>query len=77
MKEFTKEELKKYDGREGRKAYVACDGSIYDVTDSFLWKGGKHQVTHLAGEDLTIELERAPHGVDFLKRFPVVGKLGK
>lgn len=77
MKEFTKEELKKHDGKEGRKAYVACDGNIYDVTDSFLWKGGKHQVTHLAGEDLTVELERAPHGVDFLKRFPVVGKLRK
>ncbi len=77
MKEFTKEELKEHDGREGRKAYVACDGFIYDVTDSFLWKDGKHQVTHHAGEDLTNELDEAPHGIDFLKRFPVVGRLKK
>ena len=77
MKEFAREELKKYDGKEGRKAYVACDGNIYDVTDSFLWKDGKHQVTHPAGKDLTGELRQAPHGIDFLKRFPVVGMLRK
>ena len=77
MREFTKEQLKKYDGREGRKAYVACEGKIYDVTSSFLWKEGKHQVVHFAGEDLTEELKNAPHGVDFLKEFPVVGKLKK
>lgn len=77
MREFTKKELKKYDGREGKKAYVACEGKVYDLTDSFLWKDGKHQVTHFAGEDLTGELERAPHGMDFLKRFPVVGRLKK
>jgi len=77
MREFTKEQLKKYDGREGRKAYVACEGKIYDVTSSFLWKEGKHQVVHFAGEDLTEELKNAPHGVDFLEKFPVVGKLKK
>ena len=77
MKAFTKKELKKYDGREGKKAYVACEGKVYDLTGSFLWKNGKHQVTHFAGEDLTGELERAPHGIDFLKRFPVVGRLKK
>jgi len=77
MKEFTVGELKKYDGKEGRKAYIACDGFIYDVTDSFLWKDGKHQVTHHAGEDLTGELKDAPHDADFLKRFPVVGMLKK
>jgi len=47
------------------------------VTDSFLWKGGKHQVTHYAGTDLTGELEKAPHGLEFLKRFPIIGKLRK
>jgi len=77
MKEFTEKELKQYDGREGRRAYIACCGEIYDVTDSFLWKNGKHQVTHYAGKDLTTELKKAPHGVDLLGRFPVVGRLKK
>ncbi len=77
MKEFTEKELNKYDGREGRTAYIAYRGEIYDVTGSFLWKNGKHQVTHRAGKDLTPELEKAPHGADFLRRFPVVGRLKK
>jgi len=77
MREFTEKELKKYDGREGRKAYVACCGNIYDVTDSFLWKDGKHQVIHLAGKDLTEELKAAPHGIDLLNRVPVAGRLKK
>lgn len=77
MEEFTKEELREYNGKEGRKSYIACDGDIYDVTDSFLWKDGKHQVTHYAGEDLTGELKEAPHDIDFLKKFPVVGRLKK
>ncbi len=77
MREFTQEDLKEHNGREGRKAYVVCNGYIYDVTDSFLWKDGKHQVTHYAGKDLTGELEEAPHDIGFLKRFPVVGRLKK
>lgn len=75
MREFTKEQLKRYDGREDRKAYIAYKGKVYDVTDSFLWKGGKHQVIHFAGEDLSGELEKAPHGIKFLEKFPIIGRL--
>ena len=75
MREFSLKELKKFSGKDKNKAYIAYDGQIYDVTGSFLWKGGKHQVTHFAGRDLTEELDKAPHGVEFLKRFPVIGKL--
>ena len=72
---FTLDELAKFDGSEGRPAYVAYQGIVYDVSQSFLWKGGKHQGLHRAGKDLTSELERAPHGMDFLERFSVVGRL--
>lgn len=77
MKSYNLEELKQNNGKNGMRAYVACEGLIYDVTGSFLWQGGKHQVSHYAGEDLTLELKKAPHGVEFLKRFPVVGYLKK
>lgn len=50
---------------------------MYDVSSSFLWKNGNHQVLHNAGKDLTDSLEEAPHGVDLLERFPVVGTLHK
>ena len=75
VKEFSLKELKRYNGKVGNRAYVAYDGVIYDLTDSFLWQDGKHQVIHYAGEDLTDGLDKAPHGIDFLKRFPVIGKL--
>jgi predicted heme/steroid binding protein len=74
MRVFTKEELKKYDGSNGI-AYVAYAGKVYDVSRSFHWKKGVHQVTHYAGRDLTDALKQAPHGADRLDRFPIVGEL--
>ena len=73
-KSFTKEELRKYDGSNGA-AYIAFEGRVYDVSVSFHWKKGVHQVMHRAGYDLTEALKRAPHGPDTLDRFPVVGEL--
>jgi predicted heme/steroid binding protein len=77
MKTISLEQLKKYNGFKGRKAYIAYRGLIYDVTGSFLWKDGKHQVTHFAGMDHTDSLCLAPHGEEFLLKFPVVGRVDK
>ncbi|MDH5450186.1 MAG: cytochrome B5 [Candidatus Bathyarchaeota archaeon] len=75
MKEFTEEELAQYDGKNGNLAYVSYKGKVYNVTGSFLWKEGTHQVFHRAGVDLTDALEQAPHGGEVLDKFPVVGIL--
>lgn len=75
MLKITKSELSKYNGKNGNPAYIAYKGKIYDVSDSFLWKGGKHQVFHQAGEDLTEAITDAPHGEEMLERFPVIGIL--
>jgi len=75
MKRFTREELKKYNGRDNPKIYIAYKGYVYDVTQSFLWRGGKHQAMHYAGEDLTSALSLAPHGEEFITKFPRVGIL--
>ncbi len=72
---MTREELARNDGREGRKAYVAVGGTVYDVTGSDLWKGGDHQGEHQAGADLTEELKKAPHVRSVVERFPVVGQM--
>jgi predicted heme/steroid binding protein len=76
MKIFSREELKKYDGTKGL-SYVAYRGKVYDVSKSFQWKKGAHQVTHHAGRDLTEALKDAPHLPDLLFKFPVVGRLAK
>jgi len=69
------QDLARYDGREGRKAYVAVSGSIYDVTGSPLWPNGDHQGEHQAGRDLTEELRTAPHVRMVIDRFPIVDQL--
>lgn len=74
VKEFTLEELKKYDGQDGRPAYVAYDGVVYDVSDSAMWDGGDHMGAHSAGEDLTAAHDDAPHDRHILD-YPKVGTL--
>jgi pantoate--beta-alanine ligase len=71
---FTRQEIGRYNGRDGAPAFVAYEGKVYDVTSSFLWRDGKHR-EHVAGADLTQELKTAPHGPEWLQKFPVIGTL--
>ncbi len=72
---MTPEELSHCDGKEGRPAYIAYAGMIYDVTTSRLWKGGSHARKHLAGNDLTAALKTAPHGEEKVIAMKPVGEL--
>ncbi len=71
---MTITELANFDGQDGRKAYVAVDSVIYDVTDVKAWKGGKHK-GNKAGKDVTAKIAKAPHGKSTLKKLNKVGKL--
>jgi predicted heme/steroid binding protein len=72
MKEYTLGELAGYNGKSG-KIYIAHQGQVYDVTDSYLWEGGSHQGLHEAGQDLTEAMDESPHGPEVFKDYPVVG----
>lgn len=74
---MTRDELARHDGRDGRRAYIAVNGTIYDVTDSPRWTNGLHPPDHQAGTDLTDELKNAPHVRAVVERFPVVGTLNE
>ncbi len=74
---MKEDELKKYNGKNGEKAYVAYQGKIYDVTDSSFWKDGEHQDMHIAGSDLTSSMESAPHKEEVFASFKVVDTLEK
>jgi predicted heme/steroid binding protein len=74
-RKFTLEELKQYDGKNGKPAYIAYKGKVYDVTEDYLWIDGDHQGEHVAGKDLTEEMSLAPHTEDVLERVKLVGIL--
>ena len=74
VKLFTLQELAAFDGKDGRKGYVACDGVVYDVTGVPSWKGGKHNGAK-AGNDMTKLIMSSPHGKSVLKKLTVIGKL--
>jgi len=65
---MKKEEVKKYNGKDGQPAYIIYNDKVYDVTNSRLWKNGVHMNRHKAGEDMTDFISMAPHGDDLLKR---------
>ena len=72
---LTIEELAKFDGMNGNKAYIAIEGKIYDVTDIEPWKGGKHN-GYTAGKDLTNEIKTvAPHGMTPIEKLTPIGTI--
>jgi len=73
--DLTPEELQSFDGKEGRPAFVAYKGKVYDLTGSRYWKDGSHARKHIAGRDLTDALRTAPHGEDRVLAMAEVGKL--
>jgi predicted heme/steroid binding protein/uncharacterized membrane protein len=75
--EFDRESLSKHDGKEGREAFVAVDGKVYDVTGNRLWKKGAHMNRHQAGMDLTEAIAASPHGKDVLAKIQEKGTLAK
>ena len=82
LREFTTEQLARYDGSGGNPAYIAINGIVYDVTSAKGWRKGIHTplsvFERLAGSDLTTDWEEAPDSHKkrkYLDNLPVVGKL--
>lgn len=71
-REFSTDELSKYDGKNGREAYVAIDGVVYDVTYSPPWAGGSHFGLS-AGMDLTNQLASCHNKQEILSKLQKVG----
>lgn len=73
-RKFSLEELSRFDGKEGRPAYVAYAGKVYEVTDAYLWIDGNH-MGHDAGKDLTEGMNSSPHGNRVIESIKLVGVL--
>ena len=71
---YTRSQLALRNGQDRTEIWVAFRGLIYDMTNSKLWKNGKHY-EHWAGQDLTEELADAPHSDKVFEKFNPIGKL--
>lgn len=74
LPEYTRSQLALRNGQDKDDIWVAYKGVIYDVTESRLWRNGKHY-EHWAGQDLTDELIDAPHAEEVFQRVKAVGKI--
>ena len=74
MKTYTRGQLALRNGQDKPEIWVAFQGLIYDMTESKLWKNGKHY-EHWAGQDLTPELADAPHSEKAFEKFTPIGIL--
>ena len=75
QKKVTMQELEENNGKNGKPAYIAYKGKVYDVSQSSFWLDGDHLGMHNAGKDLTEELEMAPHREETFQRVKLVGEL--
>lgn len=74
LKEIKKRALSLRNGTDKPEIWVAYKGMVYDVSNSRLWKNGKHY-EHWAGQDLTAELMDAPHTETVFDKMKIIGKL--
>ena len=74
MKTYTRQQLALRNGQDKEEIWVAFENRIYNVTESRLWRDGKHY-EHWAGQDLTLELASAPHTSKVFEKMEIVGLL--
>jgi len=72
---LTLEELKFCDGKNGRPAFIAYNGKVYDVSDKHLWGDGEHFNMHQAGLDVSDGMSNAPHGDEKLEATMLIGEI--
>ena len=74
IKLYSISQLALRNGQDKDEIWCAFNGYIYDLTSSRLWKNGQHY-EHWAGQDLTEELNDAPHTEKVFEKYTIIGEL--
>jgi predicted heme/steroid binding protein len=74
LRSITLSQLSLRNGQDKPEIWIAYKGMVYDVTNSKMWRQGKHY-EHWAGQDLTDELKDAPHTEIVFERLQIIGRL--
>lgn len=72
---LTLAELSYYTGSNGRPAWIAVYGKIYDVTREASWTNGVHRGIKLGGTDASSTFDRSPHSQSLLNSMNHIGFL--
>ena len=72
---LTLAELAYYDGTNGKPAWIAVYGNLYDVTHETAWKNGVHRGLHLGGKDASSAFDSSPHSQSLLNSLLHIGYL--
>jgi predicted heme/steroid binding protein len=74
QKEFTLDELSQYDGKNGKPAYVAIEGIIYDASNELVFREAKN-IEIIAGKDLTEQFNSYCIMSQIINEAPKIGVL--
>ena len=69
---FDEETLKEYNGADGKSAYIAVDGIVYDITDQKFLPGRINRDLR-PGRDATRLIQKTPQIIEDIKMLPIVG----
>lgn len=72
--ELNLSELASFNGMNGKPAYVAVNGVIYDVSNEATWGGASH-FGLMAGRDVTAQFNSCHGMITVLSKLPKVGIL--
>lgn len=76
LPKYSRFQLATRNGQDREEVWIAFKGLIYDVSNSKMWRDGKHY-QHWAGQDLTEDLADAPHSERVFEKFKPIGKLAE
>ena len=76
-KTITPTQLLRYNGDDEDEKWIAYDGIVYDVSKCPNWRMEMHRNLHFPGQDLSGEIDDAPHAEDVFTRpcIKIVGRL--
>ncbi|BDD10340.1 hypothetical protein FUAX_27720 [Fulvitalea axinellae] len=74
LPEYSRGQLALRNGQDKPEIWCSYQGLIYDMTESKLWRNGKHY-EHWAGQDLTEELADAPHNERVFAKYKPIARL--
>lgn len=77
-KAISVDELKRQNGKDGNRCYIALDGTVYEVTQGRLWNDGEHDPSGgdaYCSADLSDVIDQSPHGRSKIQELQAIGKL--